>query len=257
MTNIHPLAVVSEKANIGENIKVGPFCYVGDNVELGDDCILETNVRIEGVTKIGSGNRFFHSAVIGSPCQDLKYKGEPTKLIIGNNNVFREFVTVNCASTLDDDTVIGDNCFLMAYCHIAHDCHLGNNIIMANVATLAGHITIGDNVIVGGLTAVHQFVKIGEYSFIGGLSGVKKDVPPYVRGEGMPFRPIGLNSIGLKRRGFDEETIKSIKRIYKLFYESGLNTSQALQKTSALTGLTNEQNRFIDFIKESERGISK
>lgn len=257
MTKIHPSAVVSEKAVLGENVNIGPFCYIGDNVELGDDCVLETNVRIEGVTRIGTGNRFFHSAVIGSPCQALRYKGEPTKLIIGNNNVFREFVTVNCASTLDDDTVIGDNCFLMAYCHIAHDCSLGDNVIMANVATLAGHITIGSNVTVGGLTAIHQFVKIGNHAFIGGVSGVKKDVPPFVRGEGMPFRPIGLNSIGLKRKGFDEQTITSIKRIYKLFYESGLNTSQAMEKVSRFGELNQQQSYFVEFIKKSERGICK
>lgn len=257
MTDIHPMAIVDSRAKIGENVKIGPFSIIGPNVQIGDNCLLESNVKIEGHTKIGTNNHFFHSSVIGTQCQDLKYKGEPTRLTIGNNNIFREFVTVNCSATLEEDTTIGDNCYLMAYCHIAHNCHLGNNIIMANVSTLAGHITIEDYVTVGGLVAIHQFVRIGKYAFIGGLSGIKKDVPPYVRGQGVPFHPAGLNNIGLRRKGFSSETVTAIKQVYKIIYRSKYNVSQALEAAEQLRDITPEQKYFLDFIRNSGRGISK
>jgi UDP-N-acetylglucosamine acyltransferase len=257
MTEIHPSAIVDNRAKIGENVKIGPFSIIGANVEIGDHCVIESNVKIEGCTTIGENNHFYHSSVIGSVCQDLKYKGEPTRLVIGNNNRFREFVTVNCSANLEEDTTIGNNCFLMAYCHIAHNCHLGDNIIMANVSTLAGHITIEDSVTIGGLVAVHQFVRIGKFAFIGGLSGVKKDVPPYTRGQGMPFRPIGLNTVGLQRRGFSLEAIDSIKQIYKIIYHTKYNVSQALEVADKLKDLTPEQEYFLEFVRNSERGICK
>ena len=257
MTDIHPTAIVDSGAKIGSNVKIGPYSVVGPHVEIGDNNILESNVLIDGHTTIGQNNHFYHSSVIGTVCQDLKYKGEPTRLVIGNNNRFREFVTVNCSATMEEDTTIGDNCFLMAYCHVAHNCHLGNNIIMANVSTLAGHITIEDFVTIGGLTAIHQFVRIGKYAFVGGLSGVKKDVPPFTRGEGMPFRPIGLNTVGLERKGFSSEVIESIKKIYKIFYHPQYNVTQALEVVKKLKDLTPEQIYFIDFIRNSGRGICK
>ncbi len=255
--SIHPTAIIETGAIIGNNVTVGPYSYIGKNVVIGDNCYLDSSVRIEGYTTIGKNNRFHHSAVIGSPCQDLKYKGEPTRLIIGNNNTFREFVTVNCSATMDEDTTIEDNCLLMAYCHVAHNCHLGNNIIMANVATLAGHITLEDFVTIGGLSAVHQFVRIGKYAFIGGMSGVKKDVPPYLRGEGMPFVPAGLNGVGLSRKGFSENTVEKLKETYKLFYRNDLNVSQALEIATQITDLLPEQQYFIDFVRNSQRGIAK
>ncbi len=256
MVKIHQTAIVHPKAIIGENCKIGPFCLIGENVVLGDDNTLISNVVLDGNTKIGNSNKFFHSAVIGSDCQDLKYKGGPTKLIIGNNNTFREFCTVNRSATMDEPTQIGDNCLLMAYTHIAHNCILGSNIILANAVNLAGHIHIHDNVIVGGMVAIHQFVKIGTYAFIGGKSGIKKDIPPYTRGEGFPYKTMGLNAVGLQRHGFSKEAVKSIKDIYKIFYNSGLNVSQALQKVEGLQ-LTFNQQIFVDFVKEAERGISK
>lgn len=257
MNVIDPTSVISSKALLGNNVKIGPYCIIGDNVEIGDNCLLTSNVYIDGFTKIGNGNKFYHSAVIGSPPQDLKYDGSPTKLIIGDNNIFREFVTVNTSATLDEDTTIGNNCLIMAYCHVAHNCHIENNIIMANAATLAGHITLESFVTIGGLTPVHQFVRVGQYSFIGGASGVKKDVPPFVRGDGIPFIPRGLNSVGLSRRGFSEKQIEKIKDVYKLFYASGKNVSQALQEAEKMEDLTDEQKIFINFIKNSERGIAK
>jgi UDP-N-acetylglucosamine acyltransferase len=257
MSFIHPTAIIASGAHLKEDVTIGPYCVIGENVIIGEGCVLDSHVRIDGVTKIGANNRFSHGAAIGTPCQDLKYKGEPTRLIIGDNNSFREFVTVNCSATMDEDTTIGDSCLLMAYCHIAHNCHLGSNIIMANAATLAGHITLEDYVTVGGLTAVHQFVKIGKHSFIGGMAGVKKDVPPFTRGEGFPFVPVGLNNVGLSRRGFSAEEIEKIKQIYKLFYNSNLNVTQALARADEMVDLDKNQRYFVEFVRNSERGISR
>ncbi len=257
MTTIHPTAIVDSKAVIGINCVIGPFCIVHENVKMGDNNKLVSSVIIDGHTTIGDGNKFFHSAVIGTDCQDLKYNGEPTQLIIGNNNTFREFCTMNKSATMDEPTQIGDNCLFMAYSHVAHNCILGNNLIIANAVNFAGHIHVHDNVIIGGMAALHQFVKVGAYAFIGGKSGIKKDVPPYTRGEGSPYVVRGLNSVGLQRRGFESEAIKSIKDVYKLFYKSGLNTSQAMEKALAIPNLTTEQKIFLDFVKNSDRGITK
>jgi len=257
MTKIHPSAIVNSKAEIGENVEIGPSCIIGPNVILGDNCFLFSNIIIDGNTFIGSGNRFFHSAVIGTIPQDLKYKGEPTRLIIGDNNTFREFATVNLSATMDEPTRIGDNCLLMAYSHIAHNCQLGSNLIIANAVNLGGHVHIHDFVTIGGMTAIHQFVKIGKYAFIGGKSGLKKDIPPFTRGEGFPYHIVGLNKVGLSRKGFSDQQIAAIKKVYKIFYNSGLNTSQALQKVSEISELTDEQKLFVDFIRNSERGINK
>jgi len=257
MKNIHPTAFVHPQAKIGENVEIGPFCIVGENVEIGDNCKLVSGVVIDGNTIIGCGNRFFHAAVIGTAPQDLKYNGEPTKLIIGDNNIFREFVTVNRSALTTEATTVGNNCLIMTYAHIAHNCHIGNNAIIANAVNIAGHVHIHDFVTIGGMTAIHQFVKIGKYAFIGGVSGVKKDVPPYTRGEGMPYRAIGLNSVGLRRKDFSTDKIEAIKQIYRIFYQSSLNVSQALKKAEKLTNLTAEQTTFIEFVKNSERGICK
>ena len=257
MIKIHPTAIVDPKAVIGKNCVIGPFCIVYGNVILGDNNELVSSVIIDGHTTIGDGNKFFHSAVIGTDSQDLKYKGEPTQLIIGNNNTFREFCTINKSATMDEPTQIGNNCLFMAYSHVAHNCILGNNLIIANAVNFAGHIHIQDNVIIGGMVALHQFVKVGIYAFIGGKSGIKKDVPPYTRGEGFPYKVMGLNSVGLQRGGFTNESIKSIKDVYKLFYRSELNTSQAMEKALIIPNITKEQKVFLDFIKDSDRGITK
>ena len=257
MTNIHPTAIVDPKAEIGKNCFIGPYCIIGPEVKLGDENILVSNVVIDGITTIGSRNKFFHSAVIGSNCQDLKYKGEPTKLMIGDKNTFREFCTVNKSATMDEPTRIGNNCLLMAYTHVAHNCILGNNLILANAVNLAGHVHIYDHVTIGGMTAINQFVKIGVYAFVGGKSGLKKDIPPFTRGGGMPYQIVGLNTIGLQRKDFSDDSIKAIKDIYKIFYNSGLNVSQALIKAEEITDFTKEQQIFFNFVKNSERGISK
>lgn len=257
MQQIHPTSIVHPAAKIGENIVVGPYCQIGENVVLGNNNILHSQVVIENNTIIGDNNQFYHGCIIGSHPQDLKYKNEPTRLIIGDNNTIREFVTLNISATMDEDTTIGNNCLLMAYVHIAHNCHIGSNCIIANAVNFAGHIHIGDFVTIGGMTAIHQFVKIGKYAFVGGKSGVKKDVPPYTRGEGMPYRVIGLNSVGLQRKGFSHEQIHKIKDIYKIFYQSGFNTSQALLELNNWAHLTEEQKIFLQFVKESDRGLNR
>ncbi|MCF7794575.1 MAG: acyl-ACP--UDP-N-acetylglucosamine O-acyltransferase [Candidatus Cloacimonetes bacterium] len=257
MKIIHPTAVIDPKAVIGDNCNIGPYCIIDEDVVMGDNNTLQSNVLITGNTKIGSGNKFFHGAAVGADCQDLKYKGEPTELVIGDNNVFREFCTLNRSATLNEPTKIGSNCLLMAYSHVAHNCLLGNNIIMANAVNLAGHVTIQDFVIIGGMTAVSQFITIGKYAFVGGKSGVSKDVPPFTRGGGHPYKIVGLNSIGLQRKGFSSKIISSIKEIYKIFYTSGLNVTQAKEKMKEYPNLNKDQQMFFDFIKNSKRGITR
>ncbi len=254
---VHPTAIVHPNAIIGENVKIGPYCIIGEHVSIGDGCELVSNVVIDGHTEIGSNNRFFHSAVIGTDPQDLKFKNEPTRLIIGSNNTFREFVTVNKSATMEEPVTVGDNNLLMAYAHVAHNCHVGSNVIIANAVNLAGHITIQDFVTIGGMTAVHQFVQIGAYAFVGGKSGVKMDVPPYTRGEDMPYRLSGLNTVGLQRKGFSNEQIDAIKDIYNLFYRSGLNRGDALEKALEIENPTEEQKRFIEFAQNSHRGLCR
>jgi len=254
---IHPTAIIDSEAKIGRNCEIGPYCIIGPLVKLGDNNILFSNVVIAGDTTIGNNNKFYHSAVIGTDSQDLKDKGEMTKLFIGDNNSFREFCTVNKSATLDEPTSVGNNCLLMAYTHVAHNCKLGNNIVIANSSNLAGHCHIDDFVVIGGMSALSQFVHIGAHAFIGGMSGISKDVPPYVRGTGLPFRVIGINAIGLERRGLSSEAIKSIKDLFKLFYRSNLNVSQALLKCTEISNFTIEQKNFLDFIKNSNRGINR
>lgn len=257
MSDIHTTAIVHSRAEIGKNCQIGPYCIIDKDVKLGNNNTLQSNVLLTGNTTIGDNNKFFHSAVIGTDCQDLKYKGEPTLLIIGNNNVFREFCTVNRSATLDEPTQIGDNGLFMAYAHVAHNCILGNNLILANAVNLAGHVHIEDYVTIGGMSAISQFSTIGAFAFVGGKSGISKDVPPFIRGGGHPFEIAGINSIGLARRGFSSEEILSIKQMFKVFYFSGMNTSQALEEAEKLKPFTRGQEQFYNFIKNSARGIHK
>lgn len=257
MFDIHPTAIVHPQAEIGKNCHIGPYCIIEKNVKLGNNNILQSNVLLAGYTTIGDGNKFFNSAVIGTDCQDLKYKGEPTQLIIGNNNTFREFCTVNRSATMEEPTQIGDNGLFMAYSHVAHNCILGNNLILANAVNLAGHVHIEDSVIIGGMTAVSQFSTIGIYAFVGGKSGISKDVPPFTRGGGHPYKMAGINAIGLQRKGFENDEILAIKKIFKLFYFSGMNTTQALAAAVKMQPFTPGQEQFYNFIKNSTRGIHK
>ncbi len=258
MKEIHSTAIVHPNAKIGENVKIGPYCIIGENVELGDENTLISHVVIDGHTKIGKKNTFFPFCSIGLAPQDLKYDGEPTRVVIGDQNHIRECVTIHRSANLNEDTTLGSNCLIMAYAHIAHNCHVGNNVILANSVNLAGHVHIHDFVTIGGVSAVHQFVKIGTHAFIGGTSGVKKDIPPYTRGQGMGhYKIVGLNSVGLSRKGFSNDVIEGIKKVYRLFYTSNMNVSQALEVALKIENPTPEQENFIKFVQNSERGITR
>ena len=255
--SIHPQAIVEDGAVIGKNVKIGPWSYIAANVTIGDDCDISSHVVINGPTKIGKGNRIFQFASIGEDCQDLKYAGEPTELIIGDNNTFRENCTIHRGTIQDNSlTQIGSNNLFMAYTHVAHDCIVGDHCILANGASIAGHVHVGSHAILGGMSGVHQFCHIGEHCFIAANSLVLKDIPPYVMASGQPAKPFGLNSEGLKRRGFDKELILNIKRAYKVIYRQGLTIDEAAVKILALTtDVVPELTRFADFIQHSSRGI--
>ncbi len=257
MVKIHPTAIIAPGAKLGADVEIGPYCIIGKDVQIGDRTYLQSNVVVDGDTILGSDNKVFHSAVLGTVPQDLKYNGEPTRLRIGDNNSIREFATLNKSATMDEDVNIGSNNLIMAYVHVAHNCQIGNNIVIANAVQIAGHVIINDFASIGGMTAIHQFVQIGRNTFVGGASGVKKDVPPYTRGEGMPYKVAGINSVGLQRKGFSEEAIANIRKIYRLFYNSGKNVTQALEEVNLMNDITPEAQVFVDFVKNSHRGICK
>lgn len=253
---IHSTAVIAESAKIGNNVTIGPFCYVGDNVELGDDCILESHVVIKGPSRIGKGNRFFQFCSIGEDCQDKKYAGEPTELVIGDNNVFREGSTVHRGTIQDESiTIIGSNNLLMVNAHVAHDCVLGDNVILANNVSLAGHVHIGDFVIFGGGAAIHQFGKVGDHAFVGAGAIVLRDVPPYIMVNGQKNVPAGINSEGLRRRGFSSEAVMAIKRAYRTLYRANNTVDEALEILKNDAGAHSELNVLIKFLESAERGI--
>ena len=254
---IHRTAIIDPKAQIGNDVEIGPFSIIGPKVKLHDGVKVASNVVIDGRTTIGKGCRIFHSAVIGTEPQDLKYAGEDTAVEIGEYTIIREFATVNRSTNIGQPTRVGSHCLLMTYTHVAHDCQLGDRVVMANSANLAGHVIIENNASIGGITPVHQFVHIGCYSFIGGLSRVSQDVAPYTRGASIPYRTVGLNSVGLRRNNFSPETRTTLKKLYKIFYNSNLNTTQALEKIMAEIEMIDEVKHFVEFVENSERGIAK
>jgi UDP-N-acetylglucosamine acyltransferase len=254
--NIHPTAIVSPHANLEEGVEVGPYTIIGADVHIGKNTIIGSHVVVEDHTDIGENCRIFQFSSLGGAPQDLKFKGEKTRLIIGNHNTIREFVTINRATSADIGvTIIGDHNLLMAYCHVAHNCKLGDHIVMANAATLAGHIHVENFAIIGGLTGIHQFTCIGAHCIIGGASAVAKDVPPYVMAAGNHAKPYGLNTVGMKRRGFKEETIMALKEAYRLIFRSSLLLTVAIERVKNEVADTSEVRHFIDFIQKSERGI--
>ena len=257
LAEIHDTAIVHSGASIGRGVSIGPYSIIGEDVKIGDGCSIGSCVRIEGKTTFGKNNRVFHGAAIGSIPQDLKYRGADSFVTIGDDNVFREFVTINVATDEGESTVIGDKNLLMAYVHVAHNCIIGDNVILANSVNLAGHVIVQDYAIRGGVVPVHQFVTIGSHSFIGGGSRVPKDILPYVKVAGNPPRVGGINSVGLKRRGFTTEQIVQIKRAYRYIYRSGLNVTQALEKIERELSDTPEIKTLIEFIHNSRRGITK
>ncbi len=254
MTEIHNTAIISEYAEIGKDVKIGPFTIVEDNVKIGDGTHINAHVLIGKNTTVGKDCRIFHSAVVGEIPQDLKFAGEETFTIIGDRTVIREFVTIHRGTDDKWKTVIGSDCLLMAYVHVAHDVEVGNNVILANGATLAGHVTVDDFAIIGGLVGIHQFTKIGCHVMIGGGFRISKDVPPYVRAGGEPLRFSGLNAVGLKRRGFTRNSIKELKDAYNLIFNSNLNVSEAVRELQAKENC-DEVKKILEFISKSERGI--
>ncbi len=250
--------MISSKAKIGANVTIGPYAIVGDDVTIGDATVIGPHAVIDPYVEIGSNCHIFQFASVGAIPQSLKFKGELTWTKIGDRCIIREFVTVNRGTEEGGGvTRIGDDCLLMAYAHIAHDCILANRVVMANNATLAGHVVIGNYATVGGLTAVHQFVRIGDYAFVGGKTVVVKDITPYVLASGDRATLHGLNLVGLNRQGFTPEILKQLKKTYRIIFRIGLTLNEAIERVSAEVEPSAEVKAFIDFIKSSERGITR
>src|SRR5512133_3646761 len=252
-----PLAYVNPQAKVAPNVVIEPFVTIDKNVVIEEGTWIGSNVTIMAAARIGKNCRIFPGAVISAVPQDLKFAGEETIVKIGNNVTIREFVTINRGTRASYETVIGDNTLLMAYVHIAHDCVIGNNVILANAANLAGHITIDDWAIVGGMVAIHQFVRIGSHCMVSGGSLVRKDVPPYTKAAREPLSYVGVNSIGLRRRGFTDEQITNMQDIYRIIYLKGYNVSQAAEIIEADVPATPERDEILSFINNSSRGIMK
>ncbi|MAM57105.1 MAG: acyl-[acyl-carrier-protein]--UDP-N-acetylglucosamine O-acyltransferase [Salinicola sp.] len=252
---IHPSAIVDPSARLADDVEVGPFSVIGADVEIGAGSVIGPHVVLKGPTRLGKRNRIFQFASVGEDCQDKKYAGEPTRLEMGDDNVVRESVTIHRGTIQDRGvTTIGDRNLFMAYSHVGHDCLIGNDCILANQATLAGHVTLGDFAIIGGLSAIHQFAHMGEHAMVGGCSAITKDIPAFIMVNGNPAAPHGLNSIGLKRRGFSAEAIKALGEAYRLVYRKGLTLEQAVGEIESRFSL-DETRRFIDSLKVSQRGI--
>ncbi|HKL91312.1 acyl-ACP--UDP-N-acetylglucosamine O-acyltransferase [Muricauda sp. NFXS6] len=252
-----PLAYVHPGAKIAKNVVIEPFATIHNNVTIGEGTWIGSNVTIMEGARIGKNCSIFPGAVISAMPQDLKYQGEDTTVVIGNNTTIRECATINKGTSDRMKTVIGNDCLIMAYCHVAHDCFVGDGCIFSNNSTLAGHVTIGQNVVLAGMVAVHQFVSIGNHAFVTGGSLVRKDVPPYVKAAREPLSYVGINSIGLRRRGFEADKIREIQNIYRLLYQQNYNNSQAASIIEAEMEATPERDEILQFIRDSQRGIMK
>jgi UDP-N-acetylglucosamine acyltransferase len=246
--------MISKKAEIGNNVNIGPYAIIQADVVIGDNCEIMAHAYIDRYTKLGNGVKVFPSAVLGTVPQDLKFGGEVTSLEIGDNTVIREFAMLSRGTKHSWKTVVGKNTLIMAYVHLGHDVVVGDNVVLANAVQIAGHVVIGDWVGLGGTVAVHQFCHIGDHAFIEGVSKVKKDVPPYILAMSIPLSYGGVNSVGLKRRGFTEEQIATIRKAYKIYFKSGLNATQALKKIDEELPKTPEIEKIIYFLENTERG---
>jgi len=256
-TKIHPTAIVASDAKLSDGVEVGPYCIIGDNVKIGRNTTLASHIVVEE-SEIGQNCNVYPFTSIGLPPQDVRYKGEKTKVKIGDGNIIREYITIHRASVSGEGvTRIGNNNFLMAYVHIAHDCNIGNNIIMANATTLAGHVVVEDFAFIGGLVAVHQFARIGAHSMIGGFSAIPQDIPPYTTAAGERAKLYGLNTVGLKRRNFSDSTISDLKKAYKILFRSKLTLKEAIDKVKHDFGHSEEVRNFIEFIEKNKRGICR
>jgi len=252
---IHPTTIIGKNVRIGSNVHIGPFNVIDDDVVIGDGTSIGNSNTIKNFTNIGGNCKIYHHCVIGELPQDLKFGGEKTTVEIGNNTVIREFTSIHRGTNERGKTTIGDNCFLMAYSHIAHDCKVGNNVTLINLATLGGHVEVDDWALISGSVMVHQFVKIGAHSIIGGNYRVAQDVPPFITAVGDPLRYAGINTVGLKRRGFSSEERMEIKRAYRIFFRSGLKKVEALVKLRAEFPSSKNVQTLIGFIERSDRGI--
>lgn len=253
---IHPSSIINSQAILEEGVEIGPFSIIGKNVKIGKNTKIHSSVLIDGWTTIGENCDIYTGTIIGTPPQDLKYKGEKTYVIIGNNNIIREYVTIHRSSGKENKTLIGSNNLIMAYVHIAHNCIIGNQIVIANSCGLSGHVEIHNQSIIGGFVGIHQFVKIGKLAMIGGYSKIVKDIPPFAIADGQPAKLYGINAIGLKRKGISLQERNNLKRAYKLLCHSNLNLSQAINAIQLEINPTNEINELINFLKNpSKMGI--
>ncbi len=254
---IHSTAVIHPQAKLGDGCEIGPYCVIGEHVALGDGCQLHSHVVIDGHTTLGKENEIFPFASIGLQTQDLKWKGGVTRTQIGDRNTFREYVTVHSATGDGEVTTVGSRNHILAYCHIAHNVSLGNHVIMSNVATLAGHVTVEDHAVIGGLAAIHQFCRIGKMSIIGGCSKVVQDVPPFMLADGNPAETRTVNKIGLERNGVSEAAQAALKQAYKILFRDGLTITNALTRIETELPPLPEVQHLVQFVRASERGISK
>jgi UDP-N-acetylglucosamine acyltransferase len=251
---IHPTALVSPGAQLGTDVSVGAFAIIGEQVVVGDGCVIEARATLERNVRLAPGVVIGSGSIIGGDPQDLKFRGEDTWVEIGEGSRVREYATINRGTSQSLKTTVGKGCFIMSYVHLAHDCHVGDGVIISNGTQLAGHVTIGDRAIISGLVAVHQFVRIGRHAFVGGCSRVAKDVPPYIKAVGNPVKLYGLNSVGLQRSGFTDDTVRELKRAYRLFFRSELNVSQAMSRARQELKPVAEIEHFLAFLEDSERG---
>lgn len=251
LTNVHP------KAKIGQNVTIQPFATVEEDVVIGNNCWIGSNAVIMSGTRMGDGCKIFPGAIVGAMPQDLKFKDEYSTLQIGNNVIIREYCTLNRGTDAAGTTIIEDNCLLMAYVHVAHDCIIRQKCVLANNVTLAGHIEVGENTVIGGMTAVHQFVRIGRHVMVGGGSLVRKDIPPYVKAAREPLSYAGLNSVGLRRRGFEDKTIHHLQDIYRILFVKGYNIRQAVEIIETTIDPTQEREEILKFIKDANRGLMR
>ncbi|MCC6476012.1 acyl-ACP--UDP-N-acetylglucosamine O-acyltransferase [bacterium] len=254
MIQVHPTAIVSPRAKIGEGVIIEPYAVIDEDVEIGEGTRIGSSTRIFAGTHIGANNKISPMVAIGGEPQDKKFAGEPTEVFIGDNNVIREFVTISRGTTATKKTIIGNGCLLMAYAHVAHDCVIGDEVILANCVELAGHVHVDDFAIMGGMVPVHQFVHIGKYCMIGGGFRVPKDVPPYLLAAGQPLSYTGLNVVGLKRRGFTSERIQELKSVYKILFRSSYNVRQAIERIETQFA-SEDAKAIIEFVKTSKRGL--
>lgn len=252
---IHKTAVIEDGAVVHETAKIGPYVVIGPNVKIGAGTEIGAHCVVDGITTIGENCKVYAGVCIGLDPQDLRYKGEPTGVIIGNNTVIREYVTIHRA-TGEGFTTIGDNCFFMNYCHIAHNCQIGNNVILANGTTFAGHVNVGDGVVISGMCIIHQWVRIGRFCMVGGMTGSRVDLPPFTTCDGRPAQVRGLNVIGLRRNKVAANVRAALKQTYKLLYRSGLNHSQALVRIEAEVEPFDEIREVCEFVRSSKRGIT-